>query len=80
MPEPDIEPPFICADCERPVTRTRRGWADSESRPPWGGGGVHYTCREHIVTMPDGGLVLEAADYHYVAGETQRHFDRSSSG
>lgn len=62
-------PLFVCADCGRTLTLQRGRWADE--REP---GSFHFTCRDHTRAMPDGTLRLEAADYHYVAGETQRRW------
>lgn len=63
------EPPFNCADCGRPLTLRHGNWAYREGR-----GRYVFTCRDHMSTKPDGTLFLEAADYHYVAGETQRRW------
>jgi hypothetical protein len=64
-----VDPLFVCADCGRTLTLLRGRWAHEV-----GPGAHRMTCREHISTKPDGTLVLEAADYHYVEGETQRHW------
>lgn len=59
-----------CADCGLPVEwyPPRDRWAskiaDNGTIDAWS-----FTCR---ITRLDG--ILVAADYHYVDGETQRHF------
>ena len=63
------EPLFVCADCGRTLTLQRGKWAHET-----GPGSYSMVCREHISTKPDGTLFFEAADYHYVAGETQRRW------
>lgn len=63
------EPMFRCADCGAEVTLFRGRWA-VEVEP----GKYDMTCRTHIAKKPDGTLRLEAAHYHYVAGETQQVF------
>lgn len=79
------EPPFIshpnerrCADCGRIVSLYRGRWADREPRDRAYQNAYHFTCREHISEKPDGTLYLEAADYHYVEGETQRRWEPPS--
>jgi hypothetical protein len=62
------DPEFVlCADCGRPVTWLTRynAWAE----PTEYGVGWSTTCRRVI----EGRRAL-SADYHYVDGETQRHF------
>lgn len=61
-----------CADCGRWVERRKRNGC---APGPWGvpligSGGLSYACR--TVIGEDGRVV--SADYHYVKGETQRHF------
>jgi hypothetical protein len=77
----EVEPPSIshpnerrCADCGRIVSKHRGRWADREPRARQYQNAYHFTCRTHEAAQPDGGVRLEAADYHYVEGETQRHW------
>lgn len=60
-----------CADCGQVVVMHHGHWAirlHSNIRPEaWG-----YTCRAEIEREPK--VKLIRADYHYVAGEIQRHF------
>lgn len=64
---------LTCADCGRSLVLRHGRWADIEGRPNEPNG-WHFTCRDHRRVMPDGTLRVEAADYHYVVGEVQRHF------
>ena len=58
-----------CADCGVEVERSPQGrWA--ELREGFGLRVWRVTCRK---VMDDDRLV--SADYHYVEGETQRHFE-----
>jgi len=52
-----------------PLTLRHGRWVDE--REP---GTFYAACRAHMRTMPDDTLKLEAADYHYVEGEDQRHW------
>ena len=54
-----------CADCHAEVWQLRNGHWATRNADNTGS----FTCRMTIE-----GDRLVAADYHYVAGETQRHF------
>jgi len=68
----------ICAGCGAEVEHTRHGWGRKrdlgEEGTAW-----DYCCRVLYDTSGDEYRVLNA-DYHYVDGETQRHFQAQPDG
>lgn len=67
-----------CADCGKEVVLHKRGrWAVELVQETTKGdhGAYSFCCRTVIV-----GTNLIRADYHYVAGEVQRHWPEADSG
>jgi hypothetical protein len=64
----------VCADCGKTVEKVR-------NIPGWGhrvGQGHDFCCR--VVDHPTKAGKIVSADYHYVEGETQRHFRAVDDG
>lgn len=59
-----------CADCGEEVESRRDGWWSTTPN-----GGHSAVCR----IIWGGSVAISTIDYHYVEGETQRHFQASSS-
>lgn len=64
------DPMFRCADCGVELTLHRGTWVEEV-----GPGQYSTLCRSHLSRQPDGSARVEAAHFHYVAGETQRVFE-----
>jgi hypothetical protein len=63
-----------CADCGAPIEKVRLGWGKRLVNDDHERSGFNFCCRVQYELSGERPRLI-SADYHYVDGETQRHFE-----